>query len=528
MKNSILYFYTPLSLFCVFLASQSSSLAQQTTTTEKVKVKSKSPRGTADIHDVYISSGIEKSFYKSPSRSAIYLKLNPGGVPLFESYQVAGLKTPNDTSDDVWKLQCLRSPSNKGMKVHSAAVWLDPTEKLPGDEFSLVGDPHSWGVTGWYGNVLQLTANLTGYLDPLCSWTTSGSLVNNLSSFSSEFSPPDIPTIEITRTTPVINIRSRVESYAPSGFGAVVQRGTMGLILGNKIDGTDLSAFSTFNVNVRESRAGYPLVPTSDLYLVNWHLPAEWNQGSKYGGPYWDSTEAISTTQSSCMYGSSIDGVWKTRVLKAGELDRPEDYWNEAIQEAWGPVNDILGITESTEGTVDDAIKGVKDSRMRLLLEIVKKGAQALAEKKMEDTPTTGTFSGGFEAAWMQNGGLADHPLEEQNYRPIHKPSSTWIDENGNPLLQRPPIDLDVLHSSTATAAEKNAVLNAINRWRLENPIFNARKNRYLYKGDGYNEHGYEGFVYKGIDKYDEGGSFITGTFKYYPSPGAGGASNGQ
>ena len=205
----------------------------------------------ADYADpLYISSDIEKSFSKSVGAlSGAYKQRDSSGRLRYESQQVAGQNTPADTSDDVWRVECIRG-SNGSMTVESAARWWAAAPSV-----TTTGG----GASGWYGSA-KFYATQSGYTAPLFTWTL-----------------PD-GSVGATISPSASNIVSIVDlTFANNGPVAV----NRGISLGGNKAGVGMTPSTTTSVQVVEQTPSLPSMPLSASYNVRWHLPADnWQNNS--------------------------------------------------------------------------------------------------------------------------------------------------------------------------------------------------------------------------------------------------------
>lgn len=127
---------------------------------------------------------------------------------------------------------------------------------------------------------------------------------------------------------------------------------------------------------------------------------------------------------------------------------------------------------------------------MRILLKTLKKAGEIGAEKVI-DTSTQNDQVGSYNYSMI---------WQEKNTG--SKPSSVWVYPDGRAVP--PPTVADW---GTLTNTERDE----LRHWFLTNPVCNIERHPKLYKGDGYDEHGFGGVIYKGVVT---GNLFhITGTF---------------
>ena len=217
---------------------------------------------TAAITPYYveIKSDIEnpKSYLKHQGAlPPIYSRRDASGNPLYESQKVAGADTPTDTSDDVWKLECIRN-ADGSMTVESAAQWMPNKD----DSAWLAPDSYPDNTDNWFGGT-NFFARPQGFKSPSYQWSFSGgtivgdSLQQNLSS--------DSPTLSLITSYQYDSLVSMGEQLQhPEGInlgGSRLQPGTK---------------HSSVNLIVKEMDVASPsIVLNAGTYNVNWHATFE-------------------------------------------------------------------------------------------------------------------------------------------------------------------------------------------------------------------------------------------------------------
>lgn len=239
---------------------------------------------TPVTYGLYISSGIEGSWKKGTGAlSAPYDKRDASGN-LINAVQVDGQNTPNDTSDDVWKLACLRDLDGK-LTAESSAQWMTDGSSQ-----------------GWFGGS-SFTAQWIGFQNPTYNWTEP----------SNTHSANMGTTSQRDDLTP-----------APATFSAPYS----GIKLGSNSDGSDLTKSSTISVKVTD-----PSVSLSNSFVVNWHTPYDnW----KSYGPTPAMWQYPSLTIDIPGYASMGGGVNVSYLVEG-------NYWGDAIDQAWGALTSVGG-----------------------------------------------------------------------------------------------------------------------------------------------------------------------------------------
>lgn len=232
-------------------------------------------------------------------------------------------------------------------------------------------------------------------------------------------------------------------------------------------------------------------------YGVIWHVPYEWNT-VKQEKAHWESATPITVRIPDATWQGHIEGNWKWKTVFAGEVPNAQDYYVDAAKEGWGDISDIFGI--NVEKSVDGAIDDVGDLRLRLLLKSGKKLAQIYGGNLYEQWfPGDQVGTASFHNMWVLNGSDA-------------LPNSNWVYDDGN-KAPRPTIDWSLIGNDRPTdGALWDQQMQEVSNWRVKDPVMQIKKDRYLFRGDGYDSHGFTGAVYAGIDVYRPQ-PVITGTF---------------
>jgi hypothetical protein len=175
------------------------------------------------------------------------------------------------------------------------------------------------------------------------------------------------------------------------------------------------------------------------------------------------------------------------------------DAYEDAAVQAWDVINDALGITDSAEDSVDGAIEKVKEPRLRLLLGFAKGLGKTYAGQLMEDFGgQPDQYAGAsFQGLWAEYG-------NEDGGE-----NSTWADASGA-TISRPNIDFELLNrgrdywqqNDPSRIPQFDSQKDEIEKWIVSDLALRIEKDRYLYRGDSYDYHGYEGRIYKGIDVF--------------------------
>ncbi len=406
-----------------------------------------------DSRTVTIVGSIGQSFQKSPSPEPV-----AAGMPTPAS--IPGYNPP------MWRVP-VKPQSDGSWIVDSSAQW-----SSHGAQMDLT--PQWVGPVGVYANASNFSTRT--YL-----WTISGGT----------------PIIDPPQTDPDFLKRDTITfgSSQPDTGVAASRR----LQLSTKNDDSDFTQATTFNVTVTDADG---TVGKALPYGVIWHVPYEWNTSQK-AMSHWESAEAISVPVPEANWQGSIQGNWKWKTMSAGELPTAQDYYIDATKEATGTITDALGV--SADKTVDGAIDSVKDVRLHLMLKLGKKLGQTYAGDLMEQwAPSDQTRNASFQSMWALTSSDPKFP------------HSDWVDTAGN-SVNRPDVDWNLIQNGPYPndpnkQAAFDANLKIAQPWKVKDPVLRVNKDRYLYRGDGYDGHGFTGACYGAIDVFKPE-PFVTGTF---------------
>jgi len=211
-----------------------------------------------DPHQLYISSGIEKSWKKFTgsvdSLPDTYKRRDSTGAVINQPNDDAVLvyEDSTDSTKNIWKIACQRNPDSS-MTVESLA-------NLQGDRTNGQEVNKQWWATP--PAFCQMTANTTGFSDPDWQWSYTGG------TYKSQYSSGATPFGTRDRAFQSIGIASKgvgpdMDNYGMTGFN-----------LGT--DPKSLSVTSTaFTVTVRENDPAKPATILNNSYTVDWHTPME-------------------------------------------------------------------------------------------------------------------------------------------------------------------------------------------------------------------------------------------------------------
>jgi hypothetical protein len=196
------------------------------------------------------------------------------------STSVAGADTASDTSDDVWKLECLRNLDGS-ITVDSAATW-----------------------NGYWRAGVNLTAITLGYPTPKYSWSVSGGTLTSAASSA------------VGQDSDQVNLNTSL-SY---------------IFLGGNTSSLS-STTSTATVKVSDT-SGSP-APLSGSYAINWHMPREnWKQYGPTTQVWQQPAQCDVNAPGYAVYGG---GVNVTYALTDDEL------WGGAVNDTWGALTSVIG-----------------------------------------------------------------------------------------------------------------------------------------------------------------------------------------
>jgi hypothetical protein len=422
---------------------------------------------------VLITSSIEDSWKKVTETSGLPTKIDrETGMILIDTTQIHPDTPWNGPGP--WRVKCVRAPDGS-MMVHSAAMWFEPSHPA-----EIVSNTNAWFGRGIYDS------NATGFMHPLFDWQVSGGTV--VGSHIGQFGGA-------RHYQPSITLEPALEDG---------DRAMRGLKLGGDHLGVGMTGGSTISVKVTDTDGA----TAKDDYGVTWHLPAEW-KSSKKGPIQWDAIEPESIAINSNTWVGHLEGSWKYKTVFAGDVPGAKEAYEDAAVEAWASINDVFGISESAEGSVDDAIKKIKEPRLRLLVGFAKAAGKAYGGQLLEQAgpPPDQTLTADFKSLWNEYGNTDAGG------------SSEWKDQS-DAIINRPLIDFDLLSrdrqwyvdNDPSRLAEFDSQKTEIEKWTVKDPVLKIEKERYLFRGDGYDNHGYEGPVYKGVDTFT-GRRRLTATF---------------
>lgn len=257
-------------------------------------------------YSLYISSNIELSWKKGTGTlSSEYTDPDDNGY-LPYSEQVAGQNTPNDSSDDVWKLECLRN-NDASMDVHKAAT------KRPGTTFD------NQPTVSWYGGAI-LNAVTTGFIDPNFSW--------DLASNTGVGTSSQLEVIDYWTMNPFAPYRLNLATgKLPSGIT------------------------TTFKVKVDEQDELHPGISLDNSYKVFWHKSFE---------GYADAPDDPAFPKTAYKFWTS--DIASCDVVAEGSINSPNGatvHFNRTFQGTWnrtaGNIMDVLSAILSSPNTNDIA-----------------------------------------------------------------------------------------------------------------------------------------------------------------------------
>lgn len=318
----------------------------------------------------FISSDIETSWKKGTGAlPEIYTKLGADGTPRYGSQQVAGQNTPNDASDDVWKLECIQG-SDGSMTVESAATWNFENVFTPEGESS--------PTYFWYGSGV-FTAHHTGFNSPTYSWKVNANtgvedgdtltLIDYTS--SNPFGPRrldlgtgrHLPTrssaIAVTVTDPMVSITGHysVNWHEP---------------LENPIKGEQLDAHTNYDTSASSwTPINTPITVTVEPANIAWSLLgggiALGGAGTAFVGSPVGAVVGLALTAAGLVlsesapqditftrtfnYGDYADAIGREYSIQTGQTSSDDNHWRIAgldvseLQDAYNGLTDAGNVT---------------------------------------------------------------------------------------------------------------------------------------------------------------------------------------
>ncbi|PQV62562.1 hypothetical protein B1R32_12923 [Abditibacterium utsteinense] len=329
---------------------------------------------------------------------------------------------------------------------------------------------------GFYRGPVALTSNEVGFTSPQRSWSLNGD-----GSLSNSFSNP-YPGNPWNLSGAIDAIRF---------YDATIDS-----------DDTTFKKKTTFNISVSDGASpSSPPVKTS--YTVNWHPLTEWESGPRSTVDYWMEVSPESVTKPEGVAPSGeVNAKWRWKTMQLGQVPNPMDYYRDGVTEAIHEIDELVGISGTAEGAVDDSIKSVGDPRTRLFLKLVKKlGKQYAGDLWKQNFQENGQIEDGahFDPMW-------DLPSPDND--PLHAPQ--FVDKNGA-KTQKPVVPSDPGQLGGLTPAQYE--LNLKSKFHLYNPRLLLKMKDELFRGDGYDKHGYTGYDYRGITTY-QNQKLVIGDFK--------------
>jgi len=414
------------------------------------------PTYALDPHQLYISSDIEKSWKKFTGSvdklPDSYKQRDANGAVINQPNGDAVLvyTDPTDATKNIWEIACQRNPDSS-IIVESAA-YLDRAR-------------------GYYRGPVDLISNEPGFTVPMRSWSVSGDGKTNSLPYTEKewYLIGDINALQFPDAT-------------------------------EDSDDTKFSKKTTLSVSVYDNIAITPKPTEKASYIVNWHPPAEWESSPRSTIDYWAEVAPEEVTKPEGVAPSGeVNAKWRWKTMKLGELPNAVDYYIDGASEALGEIDDLLGLSGTVDGAIDDKIKTVEDPKTRLFLKLVKKlGKQYAGDLWKQNFQENGQIEDGahFSTIW-------DIPSPDNN--PLHAPQ--FVDKDGNPKGKpTAPPGLTPDELSVWKLLQQS-------RFHLYNPRLLLKMKDELYRGDGYGKRGYTGWDYRAITTY-QNQQLVIGDFK--------------